>query len=164
MMEENLKRRDFFMMIRLERYQGGSYKGAVLSEGKYPSYTLCGRFGAACCLESNDRDQGSRNVPNAGTELGQNCKTRQLNLIVPSLTLRLYENAYSLILFELILLILVVNTDRLCGLVVRVLCYKSGGPGSIPCTTRKKSSGSGTGFSLVSTAEELLDRKVAVPV
>jgi hypothetical protein len=28
--------------------------------------------------------------------------------------------------------------DRLCGLVVRVLGYRSGGPGSIPCTTRKK--------------------------
>jgi hypothetical protein len=37
--------------------------------------------------------------------------------------------------------------DRLCGLVVRVLGYISGGPGSIPGTTRKKSSGSGTGFT-----------------
>jgi hypothetical protein len=27
---------------------------------------------------------------------------------------------------------------RLCGLVVRVLGYRSGGPGSIPGTTRKK--------------------------
>jgi hypothetical protein len=36
--------------------------------------------------------------------------------------------------------------DRLCGLVVRVLGFRSGGPGSIPATTRKKkSSGSGTG-------------------
>jgi hypothetical protein len=37
--------------------------------------------------------------------------------------------------------------DRLCGLVVRVLGYRSGGPGSIPGTTRKKikSGGSGTG-------------------
>jgi hypothetical protein len=35
--------------------------------------------------------------------------------------------------------------DRLCGLVVRVLGYRSGGPGSIPGTTRKKSSGSGRG-------------------
>jgi hypothetical protein len=36
--------------------------------------------------------------------------------------------------------------DRLCGLVVRVLGYRSGGPSSIPGTTRKKkSSGSGTG-------------------
>jgi hypothetical protein len=34
--------------------------------------------------------------------------------------------------------------DRLCGLMVRVLGYRSGGPGSIPGTTRKKSSGSGT--------------------
>jgi hypothetical protein len=30
------------------------------------------------------------------------------------------------------------NPDRLCGLVVRVLGYRSGGPGSIPDTTRKK--------------------------
>jgi hypothetical protein len=36
-------------------------------------------------------------------------------------------------------------TDRLCGLVVRVLGYRSGGPGSIPGTTRKKNSWSGTG-------------------
>jgi hypothetical protein len=35
--------------------------------------------------------------------------------------------------------------DRLYGLVVRVLGYRSGGPGSIPSTTRKKSSVSGTG-------------------
>jgi hypothetical protein len=30
------------------------------------------------------------------------------------------------------------NLDRLCGIVVRVLGYRSGGPGSIPATTRKK--------------------------
>jgi hypothetical protein len=28
--------------------------------------------------------------------------------------------------------------DRLCGLVVRVLGYRSGGPGSIPGTTKKR--------------------------
>jgi hypothetical protein len=38
--------------------------------------------------------------------------------------------------------------DRLCGLVVRVLGYSSGGPGSIPGTSRKKCSGSGTGSTL----------------
>jgi hypothetical protein len=53
--------------------------------------------------------------------------------------------------------------DRLCGLVVRVLGYRSGGPGSIPGTTRKKRIvGLERGaLSLVSTTEELLDRKVA---
>jgi hypothetical protein len=30
------------------------------------------------------------------------------------------------------------NNNRLCGLVVRVLGYRFGGPGSIPGTTRKK--------------------------
>jgi hypothetical protein len=30
------------------------------------------------------------------------------------------------------------KADRLCGLVVRVLGYRSGDPGSIPGTTRKK--------------------------
>jgi hypothetical protein len=30
------------------------------------------------------------------------------------------------------------TSDRVCGLVVRVLGYRSGGPGSIPGTTRKK--------------------------
>jgi hypothetical protein len=56
--------------------------------------------------------------------------------------------------------------DRLCGLVVRVFGYRSGGPGSIPGTTmKKKVVGLERGpLSLVSTTEELLDRKVAAPV
>jgi hypothetical protein len=57
------------------------------------------------------------------------------------------------------------SDDRLCGLLVRVLGYRSGGPGSIPRTTRKKYVvGLERGpLSLVSTTEELLDRKVAAP-
>jgi hypothetical protein len=55
--------------------------------------------------------------------------------------------------------------DRLCGLAVRVLGYRSGGPGSIPGTTKKKIVGMERGpLSLVSTTEELLDRKVAASV
>jgi hypothetical protein len=65
--------------------------------------------------------------------------------------------------------------DRLCGLVVRVLGYRSGGPGSIPGTTRfsekkkKKEKQIVVGLergplSLVNATEELLDRKVAAPV
>jgi hypothetical protein len=55
--------------------------------------------------------------------------------------------------------------DRLCGLVFRVLGYRSGGPSSIPATTRKKVVGLERGpLSLVSTTGELLDRKVAAPV
>jgi hypothetical protein len=63
--------------------------------------------------------------------------------------------------------------DRLCGLVVRVLGYRFGGLGSIPGTTRfsdqkqKKKQVVGLergSLSLVSTTEELLDRKVAAPV
>jgi hypothetical protein len=58
-----------------------------------------------------------------------------------------------------------VHRDRLCGLGVRVLGYRSGGPGSIPGTTRKKVVGLERGpLSIVSTTEELLDRKVAAPV
>jgi hypothetical protein len=51
-------------------------------------------------------------------------------------------------------------------LLVRVLGYRSGGPSSIPGTTRKKKVvGLERGpLSLVSTTEELLDRKVAAPV
>jgi hypothetical protein len=56
--------------------------------------------------------------------------------------------------------------DRLCGLVARVLGYISGGPDSIPGTTRKeKVVGLERGpLSLVGTTEELLNRKVAAPV
>jgi hypothetical protein len=66
------------------------------------------------------------------------------------------------------------RNDRLCGLVVRVLGYRSGGPGSIPGTTRfserkKERKKTVVGLErgplgLVSTTEELLDRKVAAPV
>jgi hypothetical protein len=55
--------------------------------------------------------------------------------------------------------------DRHCGLVVRVLGYRSGGPRSVTGTTRKKKVvGLERGpLSPVSTTEELLDRKVAAP-
>jgi hypothetical protein len=60
---------------------------------------------------------------------------------------------------------MVQSPDRLCDLVVRVLGYWSGGPDSIPGTTRKNVVGLERGLlSLVSTTEELLDRKVAAPV
>jgi uncharacterized membrane-anchored protein len=55
--------------------------------------------------------------------------------------------------------------ERLCGLVDRVLGYRFGDPGSIPGTTRKKVESLERGpLSLVSTTEELLDRKVVAPV
>jgi hypothetical protein len=56
--------------------------------------------------------------------------------------------------------------DRLCGLLVRVISYRSLGPGTIPGTTRKKKVvGLEWGpLSLVSTTEKLLDRKVAAPL
>jgi hypothetical protein len=55
--------------------------------------------------------------------------------------------------------------DRLCDLLVRVLGYRYGGPGSIPGSTKKKVVVLKRGpLSLVSTTEELLDRKVAAPV
>jgi hypothetical protein len=58
-----------------------------------------------------------------------------------------------------------IHSDRLCGLVVRVLDYRSGGPSSIPGTTRKKVVDLERGpLSIVSTTEELLDRKIAAPV
>jgi hypothetical protein len=59
-----------------------------------------------------------------------------------------------------------ITTDCLCRLVVRDLGYRFEGPGSIPGTTRKKKVvGLERGpLSLVSTTEELLDRKVAAPV
>jgi hypothetical protein len=53
---------------------------------------------------------------------------------------------------------------RLCGLVVRVLGYRSGDPGSIPGTTKKIVGLERGPLSLVSTTEELLDRKLAAPV
>jgi hypothetical protein len=55
--------------------------------------------------------------------------------------------------------------DRLYGLVVRVLGYRSGGPASIPGATKKKVVGLERGpLCLVSTTEELLGRKVAALV
>jgi hypothetical protein len=63
------------------------------------------------------------------------CVNSVLNIIVT------IYNTHSCLIF------LNVNciSNQLCGLVVRVLGYRSGGPGSIPGTTRKKSSESGMG-------------------
>jgi hypothetical protein len=56
-------------------------------------------------------------------------------------------------------------TDRLCGLVVRVLDYRCRGPGFDSRAIQKKVVGLERGpLSLVSTTKELLDRKVAAPV
>jgi hypothetical protein len=76
------------------------------------------------------------------------------------------------VICDLLFVLLFHHIDRLCGLVVRVLGYRSGGPRSILGTTRfsgKKKSKTVVGLergplSLVSTTEELLDRKVAAPV
>jgi hypothetical protein len=55
--------------------------------------------------------------------------------------------------------------DRLCGLVVRVLDYRPRGPGFDSQALQKKVVSLERGpISLVSTIEELLDRKVAAPV
>jgi hypothetical protein len=55
--------------------------------------------------------------------------------------------------------------DRLCGLVVRVLDYRCRGPRFDSRALQKKVVGLERGpLSLVSTTEELLDRKVAAPV
>jgi hypothetical protein len=67
---------------------------------------------------------------------------------------------------SLVLVFIWIPIDCLCGLVVRVLGYRSGDPGAIPGTTRKKKVvGLERGaLSLVSTTKELLDRKVAALV
>jgi hypothetical protein len=58
-----------------------------------------------------------------------------------------------------------VDIDRLCGLVVRVLGYRSEARVRFPALPEKKIMGLERGpLSLVSTNEELLDRKVAGPV
>jgi hypothetical protein len=56
--------------------------------------------------------------------------------------------------------------DRLCGLVVRVLDYRCRGPGfDSQALPRNKVVGIERGpLSLVSTTEEILDRKVAAPL
>jgi hypothetical protein len=63
-------------------------------------------------------------------------------------------------------MVVLVWRDRLCGLMVGVLGYRSGGPGSIPGTNRKRNLvGLERGpLSLESATDELLDRKVAAPV
>jgi hypothetical protein len=56
-----------------------------------------------------------------------------------------YSNNIILRLQELLNVITELIIDHLCGLVVRVLGYRSGVPGSIPGTTkRKKNCGAGT--------------------
>jgi hypothetical protein len=58
------------------------------------------------------------------------------------------------------------NNDRLCGLVVRVLGYQIRRPGFYSRHYQKKKvmGLERSPLSLVSTTEELLDRKVAAPV
>jgi hypothetical protein len=58
--------------------------------------------------------------------------------IQPVKLLRTNLNVHSCLVVTPALHSVGLGSDRLCGLVVRVLGYRSGGPGSIPGTTRKK--------------------------
>jgi hypothetical protein len=53
---------------------------------------------------------------------------------------------------------------KCCGLVVRVLGYRSRGPGSIPGTRKEIVRLEQGPLNLVSTTEDVLDGKVAPPV
>jgi hypothetical protein len=69
------------------------------------------------------------------------------------------------VFISLIKISYVFNSDRHCGLVARVLGYRSRGPGFDSRALQKKVVGLERGpLSLVSTTEEILDRKVAAPV
>jgi hypothetical protein len=66
---------------------------------------------------------------------------------------------------ELKYVVIACKGDRVCGLVVRVLDYRCRGPGFDSRALQKKVVGlERSPLSLVSTTEELLDRKVAAPV
>jgi hypothetical protein len=70
-------------------------------------------------------------------------------------------------LFIIIIIIIIITIDRLCGLVVRDLVYRCRGPKFDSRALQKKRKVVGLergALSLVSTTEELLDRKVAAPV
>jgi hypothetical protein len=68
-------------------------------------------------------------------------------------------------LFVCLFVCLKIVFDRLCGLVVRVLDYRCRGPGFDSRALQTTVVGPEKGpLSLVSTTEELLDRKVAAPV
>jgi hypothetical protein len=56
------------------------------------------------------------------------------------------------------------DNDRLCGIVVRVLDYRSRSAGFDSRALQKIVGQERGPLSLVSTTEELLDRKVAAPV
>jgi hypothetical protein len=78
-----------------------------------------------------------------GDQPKQKHETRALSWLreVPSISHSFIRPAFLLLLLNLksnIFIFILPATDRLCGLVVRVLGYRSGGPGSIPGTTRKK--------------------------
>jgi hypothetical protein len=74
-----------------------------------------------------------------------------------------FQMSGSSSLFEMELMGSSITYDRLYGLVVRVLGYRSGDLPALP--EKKRVVGLERGlFSLVNTTEELLDRKVAAPV
>jgi hypothetical protein len=98
-----------------------------------------------CSKEKINEEQGRVSV-------GFNCfRLRQATVTVPvqwqqPFTGQDWGCQVTGLAVNVVLIFVFIFIDRLCGLAVRVLGYRSGGPGSIPGTTRKKkSSGSGTG-------------------
>jgi hypothetical protein len=86
-------------------------------------------------------------------------KFSPLNVVVNKQT-GLWKNCKKPVTLNIINFFILIFPVGLCDLVVRVLGNRSGGPGSIPGTTRKKVVGLERGpLSLVITTEELLERK-----
>jgi hypothetical protein len=86
-----------------------------------------------------------------------------------SCTLRFHKIRFDICTSAVEFFVGIIGKSRIftqfCDLVVRVLGYRSGSPGSIPELPEKKVVGLERGqLSFVSTTEELLDRKVAAPV
>jgi hypothetical protein len=91
--------------------------------------------------------------------------TYRMKLPLPCSQEPVYLNIGSASLSSALIQFSLYSGDRLYGLVVRVLGYRSGGPGLITSPTKKKSVGlERSPLSPVITTEELLDRKVAAPV
>jgi hypothetical protein len=75
--------------------------------------------------------------------LNQNCtiltnRAYKLNFLKRTLKLPAIPSIQTSIMCHLNFAQILLKLDRLCGLAVRVLGYRSGGPGSIAGTTRKK--------------------------
>jgi hypothetical protein len=133
----------FNLLDRYERLREICFKSSALNtEAANRSETLVPLI--LTCTVPHKFVNANKNIKrrllicNANIYFHKTCLAYKIIPKYANIKLNIIDKTAFFMLFYINILYFVLSFDRFYGLVVRVLGYRSGGPGTIPGTTRKK--------------------------